>query len=86
MEEYSIFGVQDLLQKPFTAATLTDIFDKWTPFTKPAPCMYDCVVMRSLVRGWLYCESVKCRSALVAMSFAVSYAFAFYFNLLIQLT
>lgn len=28
MEEYSVFGVNDMLQKPFTTESLKNIFDK----------------------------------------------------------
>ena len=34
LEEYKMYGVQDMLQKPFTQETLSDMFDRWTPFTK----------------------------------------------------
>lgn len=29
-----MFGVNDLLKKPFTTDSLSAIFDKWTPYTK----------------------------------------------------
>eukprot|EP00051_Salpingoeca_urceolata_P001164 m.39020 g.39020 ORF g.39020 m.39020 type:complete len:531 (-) comp11228_c0_seq2:253-1845(-) len=34
LEEYKTFGVNDLLAKPFTTESLSDKFDKWTPFSK----------------------------------------------------
>lgn len=33
LEEYELFGVNDLLKKPFTIDSLQAIFDKWTAFT-----------------------------------------------------
>lgn len=30
---YELFGVNDLLKKPFTIDSLLAIFDKWTAFT-----------------------------------------------------
>ena len=32
--DYTMFGVNDLLKKPFTTDSLSAIFDKWTPYTK----------------------------------------------------
>lgn len=34
LEDYTMFGVNDLLKKPFTTDSLSAIFDKWTPYTK----------------------------------------------------
>ena len=34
LEDYQQYGVQDMLQKPFTQETLSAMFDRWTPYTK----------------------------------------------------
>lgn len=34
LEDYSAYGVNDMLQKPFTTESLSTIFDKWTAYIK----------------------------------------------------
>ena len=32
MTDYSVYGMNDMLQKPFTVEALKQQFEKWTPF------------------------------------------------------
>jgi CheY-like chemotaxis protein len=37
LEDYRSFGVDDMLQKPFSTESLASIFDKWTEYVAPPP-------------------------------------------------
>eukprot|EP00041_Stephanoeca_diplocostata_P031993 m.1011838 g.1011838 ORF g.1011838 m.1011838 type:complete len:541 (-) comp24063_c1_seq5:1869-3491(-) len=41
LEDYSAYGVDDMLPKPFTTETLSNIFDKWTAYVKQLDAVAD---------------------------------------------